>query len=169
MISFGAGRPPSIKGCLRDFAQSERTGRVGEKQGISAWEITMCHPLWKGRGIIPLQPLTMERTRVIHHIITPTTHFICHPFITLIYEPGWRIPSALWSTWAAAGDVRAGTPGRGMGRKEKWTALKLDQRWPVPMLLWDFILALPTLTSFFVTQFFVLCANSILFFSLLFI
>ena len=55
-----------------------------------------------------------------------------------------------------------------MGRKEKWTALKFDQRWPVPMLLWDFILALPTLTSFFDTQFFALCANSIQFFSSLF-
>ena len=36
------------------------------------------------------------------------------------------------------------------------------------MLLWDFMLALPTLTSFFVTQFFALYANSILIFSLLF-
>ena len=105
------------QGTSERFRSKRESRKSGRKQCISAWEITMCHPFWKGKVLIQFHstPDYGERM-IIQHLFTPTTHFIHHPFITFD-ETGWRILSALWSTRAAAGNVRAGTPGRGKGRK----------------------------------------------------
>ena len=111
---------PGIKDRLRNFAQSERAGRVRERNALIHGNLQQCYPLWNGNYFFSaiIQPLAMEKEWIKTTPRHPDHPFYHHPFITFD-ETGWRIPSAQWSTWAAAGDVRAGTPGRGEGRKVK--------------------------------------------------
>ena len=54
---------PGIKDCLRNFAQSERAGRVKREQRISTWETKLMPSALKGKyySTSIFQPLTMER------------------------------------------------------------------------------------------------------------